>query len=644
MDNLKQHLTRTFRKAGAVAGLAAFLPLSATLLVPEAMAQGAYIAEEEAPEQEQIPWNLGDIYQNQEEWDAGRQQVLDRLPELEAYRGRLGESPEVMLEALETFSEVQLEAIRAYVYANLLFDENQNNGDAEAMTQQVDEMFAALGRATAWNSPEIVAMGEEMINEFIESNPEAYERYRLQLLDTIRNAQHILTPEGEDIMAAAGILPGMPTQTYNLLVNADITWPTIEIDGEDVYLNQSGYSFNRFNPDRAVRTEVFSTFWSAWEQYEATVGQILNSHIQNQVFVARARGYDDTLQMNLFGPNLPSEVYNTLVEQVNEMLPLQYRYFQLRARLLGVEDFGYQDIYPEALELDRSFDIYESRSILIDAVAPLGEEYQSELQYATGQGWEHVYPDEGKQTGAYQWGVYGVHPYILLNHQDDYESMSTYAHEWGHGMHSLLSWANNPFETASYSTFIAETASISNEILVQEYMIEHAESDEERLYYIDRILEGYRGTLFRQTMFAEFERAAYVEVEEGRPLTGERLSEIYLDIVRRYHGTDQGVVDVADEIKMEWAYIPHFYRNYYVFQYSTSLVQANYFMERILGGDEETRENYIELLSAGGSDYAYNLVNEAGLDMASADAYAPTQQRLERLLDTYEELLDRLGY
>ena len=197
---------------------------------------------------------------------------------------------------------------------------------------------------------------------------------------------------------------------------------------------------------------------------------------------------------------------------------------------------------------------------------------------------------------------------------------------------------------ARRQTFIAETASISNEILVQEYMIEHAQSDEERLYIIDRILEGYRGTLFRQTMFAEFEHAAYMEVEAGRPLTGARLSEIYLDIVRRYHGHDQGVVNVADEIKMEWAYIPHFYRNYYVFQYSTSLVQANYFMERVLGGDEETRANYIALLSAGGSDYAYNLVSEAGLDMASADAYGPTRQRLERLLDQYEELLDRLGY
>jgi len=285
-------LTRALRQAGIVAGLAVALPLSATIYIPDVAATPAYLEDEEPPEREQIPWNLGDIFENREEWDADRQSVLDRLPDLEAFQGRMGESPEVMLEALQTFSQIQLDAVRAYVYANLLFDENQNNGEAEAMTQQVDEMFAALGRATAWSNPEIVAMGEQVVEDFIASNPEAYERYRLQLLDTIRNAQHILSPEGEEIMAAAGILPGMPQQTYNLLVNADITWSTIQIDGEDVYLNQSGYSFNRANPDRAVREEVFDTFWGAWEQYESTVGQILNSHIQNQVFIARARGYD----------------------------------------------------------------------------------------------------------------------------------------------------------------------------------------------------------------------------------------------------------------------------------------------------------------------------------------------------------------
>jgi len=644
MKLLINQLDRPLVQWSAAAGLAIALAMSTALVAPQVLAQPAYIADEEPPEQEQIPWDLTDMYESYETWDASRENVLDRLPELEAYRGRLGEGPEVMLEALATFSEVQMEAIRAFVYANMLFDENQTNTSAEAMTQQVDEMFAQLGRATAWNNPELVALGEEVVSEFIDSNPEAFARYRLQLLDTIRNAQYILNDEGEEILAAAGILPGQAQQTYNLLTNSDITWPTIEIGGEEVYLNSSGYSFHRANTDRAVRTEVFDTYWGAWEDYEATIGQVLNTHIQNQIFVARARGYDDTLQMNLFGPNLPAEVYETLVAQVNEMLPLQHRYFELRARLMGLDDFGYQDIYPEALELDRNFDIYESRSILIDAAAPLGEAYQTQLQWATGQGWEHVYPEPGKRSGAYAWGTYDTHPYILLNHQDDYESMSTYAHEWGHGMHSLMSYENNPYETAYYSTFIAETASIGNEILVQEYMIENAQSDEERLYIIDRILEGFRGTLFRQTMFAEFERAAYVEVEEGRPLTGERLSEIYLDIVRRYHGHDQGIVNVDDEIKMEWAYIPHFYRNYYVFQYSTSLVQSNFFIERILQGDEETRANFIQLLSAGGSDYAYNLVNEAGLDMASVDAYAPTRQRMERLLNQYEELLDSLGY
>ncbi len=629
-------------------GLAIALGLSVSvgaLVMASAPVQATFVDDQEAPEREQIPWDLTDMYESNEAWDASRQHVLDQVPVLESYQGRMGEGPEVMLEALSKVSEVYLELFRAYVYPNLLFDEDQNNSDASAMTGQADEMYAAVQRALSWQDPEIIALGEEMIRDFIASNPEAFGRFELALMNLIRSSEYVLSEEGEGIMAAAGILDGMPSSTYGLLVNSDITWPTLTLStGEEVTLNQSGYGLHRTAMDRDDRIAVFSTFWGAWEQYEATIGQLLNSHIQNQVFTARARGYDSALQMNLFGPNLPEGVYNTLVSQVNESLPLLHRYFQLRARLLGVNDFGYHDIYPEALELDREFDIYESRNLLIEAVAPLGEDFQQQLQFATGQGWEHVYPSDGKQSGAYQWGTYGVHPYILLNHQDNYESASTYAHEWGHGMHTIYSHANQPFETADYSTFIAETASISMEVLLQDHVINNIESPEERLYIIDRILEGYRGTLFRQTMFAEFEQAAYDEVEAGRPLTGSRLSEIYLEIVRRYHGHDQGVVNVADEIKMEWAYIPHFYRNFYVFQYSTSLVQADYFMGQVLGGQEGAAENFIDVLSSGGDGYAYEIIRDAGLDMADPAAYGEMQARLERMLDEYEALLDELGY
>lgn len=629
-----------------ILGLAALLalPLATFAVVPSAVAQvGLY--DEEEPEQEQIPWDLSDLYESYEAWDESRQHVLGRLPELEAYQGRLSESPEVMLEAMELTSELLQETFRAYVYANLLFDENQNNGQASGMTQQANDLYSAFQSATSWSSPEILAMGEEAINEFIATDPERFERFRLSLMNIVRNEPYILTDEGERIMAAAGIMAGQPSQTYGLLLNADITWPTITLsDGEEVYLNQSGYSLYRAAQNRDDRIAVFDTFWGAMEQYEASVGQILNSHIQNQVFVSRARGYDNTLQMNLFGSNLPEEVYTTLVDQVNDMLPIFHRYLALRARLLGVDDLGYHDSYPEALELDRIFDIYDSRATLIEAAAPLGEDFVDRLEWATGQGWEHVYPEDGKETGAYQWGVYGVHPYILLNHQDDYESMTTYAHEWGHGMHTLLAEEANPFELADYDTFIAEVASISHEILLEEHVLANTQSDEELLYYIDRILGGYRGTLFRQTMFAEAEHAFYREVEEGRPLTGQRLSEIYLEIVRRYHGHDQGVMNVADQIKMEWAYIPHFYRNYYVFQYSTSQVQSDYFMGRVFAGEDGAVDDFLNVLRAGGNDYPNNIVLNAGLDMSDPAAYGPTRERMTRLLDRYEELLDSLGY
>lgn len=628
-------------------GLAALLalPIAGLAGAPEAAAQVGVYEDEEAPEREQIPWDLSDMYESREDWEASRENVLDRIPELEGFEGRLSEGPETMLEALETMSEVTREGENVYVYSNLLFDENQANSDAAGMTQQANEMFAAMGRATSWINPEIIELGPERIEEYIASDPEGFAPFAHQLRNTVRNAQYILSPEGEAIMAAAGILNGQPRDTYDLLTNSDIEWPTITLStGEEVVINHAGYAFHRAAQNREDRQAVFDAYWGTWMQYRATVGQILNSHIQNQVFISRARGYDNTLQMNLFASNLPEGVYTTLTDQVNEMLPLLHRYFRLRARLLGVDDFSYSDIYPEALEIDREFTFYDSRDAYLEIIEPMGDEYHDLAEWATGQGWEHVYPQDGKENGAYQWGTYDSHPYLLLNHQDDYGSLSTYVHEWGHAMHSLLTRENQPYENSGYDTFIAEVASISQEILLEEYLIENAQSDEERLFYVDRILEGYRGTLFRQTMFAEFERAAYVEVEEGRPLTGERLAEIYLEIVRRYHGVDQGVMSVDDEIGMEWAFVGHFYRNYYVFQYSTSQVQADYFVHQLQEGAPNAQENFLNLLRAGGSDYPYNIVMNSGLDMASPEAYTAARDRMTRMLDMYEDLLDRMGY
>jgi len=607
---------------------------------------GADMAADAEPAHEQISWDLSDIFPNNEAWDEARLALLERIPELQSYQGRLGESPEVLLEALRLQSEVTQEAYKVIVYAGMMSDEDQRVGENQEHRQMGQELGARLTQATSWATPEILEIGAERIMEFVASDPEGYDQFRFTLQNTLRNAPHTLSSEGERIMALASLPANQAFQTYSLLANSDIEWPTVTLsDGTEAYLSPAGYSRYRAVQNRADRELVFDAFWSKWAEFQSTAGQILNSHIQGQVFTARARHFDSALQMNLDADNLPTEVYDTLIEQVNAALPLYHRYLRLRARILGVEDMGYQDVYPTAIEIDRTFTIDDSRDLLIESVAPLGEDYVERLSFATAQDWQHVYPQQGKRSGAYMnGGAYGIHPYVLLNHNDDYESFGTYAHEWGHALHTLYSQENQPFDTAYYSTFIAETAAIVNQILSEEYLIANAASDEERLFYIDRVLEQYRGTMFRQTMFAEFEQSAYAEVEAGNPLTGGRLTEMYLELVRRYHGQDEGVMTIDDEIGMEWAYIPHFYFNHYVFQYSTSQVISDYFAGRIMAGDEEAVGQLLQVLQAGGSDYPYNIVLNAGLDMASADAYGPALTRLERMLDEYEELLDRLGY
>lgn len=637
------------KRISLVLALAALLPLAACNQDQGGAAsteETAATEEAAEPAQEQISWDLTDVFATREDWDAARLGVLEQIPAMQAYEGRLGESADVLLEALQLASAVTQQAYLVSIYAGMTSDQDQRIDENQEMRGLAQLMFSQVGQATSWTTPEILAIGEEQITEFMDSNPEGFAPYRFGLEDTLRNAPYTLSPEGEGIMASAGIATSQAFQTYSLLVNSDIIWPTITLStGEEVYLSQTAYGRHRFSQNREDRILVFDTFWGAWEDYQASVGQILNTHVQGQVFTARARNYDSALQMNLSDDDLPPAVYNMLVSEVNEALPLFHRYLRLRSRILGIDDPGYHDVYPTAVEIDRTFGIEESRDLLIAAVQPLGEDYVSRLEYGTAQNWQHVYPQQGKRGGAYMnGGAYGIHPYVLLNHNDDYGSFGTYGHEWGHALHTMYAQEAQPFDTAFYSTFIAETAAIVNQILSEEYLIADAQTDQERLFYVDRVLAQYRGTMFRQTMFAEFEGAIYNEVEEGRPLTGARMTEMYLEIVRRYHGHEQGVMNVDDQIGMEWAYIPHFYFNHYVFQYATSQVQSDYFAGQIMAGEEGAVENLLEVLRAGGSDHPYNIVLGAGLDMASSDAYAPSWARMERMLDEYEMLLDRLGY
>ncbi|HXK40202.1 MAG TPA: M3 family oligoendopeptidase, partial [Candidatus Paceibacterota bacterium] len=479
-----------------------------------------------------------------------------------------------------------------------------------------------------------------VIDSYINED-ERLERFAFQLDNGLRNAPHTLGDEAEETLAYFTQTFGAANNIYSVVANSDIPWPSVTLsNGEEQTIDSQGYSRWRASENRDDRKKVFDAFWGKWLEYRNTVGSILNSHVQAQVSLAKARNYDSVLDRELFQDNLPPEVYRTLVAEVNKALPTLHRYFKLRGKILGVDQMHYYDIYPPLVDLDKTFDIETTKRITLEAMSVLGKDWVSMQRNAINKRWMHVYPQRGKQSGAYMNSIaYDVHPYLLLNHNDDYESLSTFAHEWGHAMHTLYARQEQPFDTANYSTFIAEIPSTSLELILQDYMSENAESIDEKLFYLGFGLEGMRGTFFRQTMFAEFELALYEAAERGEALSGERISEMYGEILRRYHGHDQGVVLIDDLYTNEWMFIPHFYYNMYVFQYATSQTAGTALYEKIKEEGSAGVENYKNLLRAGGSDYPYKLLTAAGVDLAKPEPYRASVDKMNAIMDEMEMLL-----
>ena len=613
----------------------------AVLLVALA-ATGAVNAQEETTQVDQkYTWDLTELYPSVDAWNEAREQVLEDLQKIEDRRGTLGDSAESLYEALDLVSAATRDAFRVFAYSSLASDEDLRVTETQERDQLGNIMFARFTEATAWMQPEILEVGREVIEAYVEEDPKL-ERFAFQLDDALRNAPHTLGEEAEQTLAYFTQTFGAPNTIYSIVANSDIPWPTITLsDGEERRIDSQGYSRWRASDNRDDRKAVFDIFWSRWLEYRNSVGSVLNSHIQTQVALAKARNYDSVLDRELFQDNLPPAVYRTLVEEVNKALPTLHRYFRLRARMLGIDEMHYYDIYPPLVSLDKEFDIETSKRITLEAMSVLGKDWVSMQRDAINERWMHVYPQQGKRSGAYMNPIaYDVHPYVLLNHNDDYESLSTFAHEWGHAMHTLYSQREQPFDTARYSTFIAEIPSTSLELILQDYMSDNAQSVEEKLFYLGFGLESMRGTFFRQTMFAEFELALYEAAERGEALSGEKISEIYGEIVRRYHGHDQGVVLIDDLYVNEWMFVPHFYYNMYVFQYATSQTAGTALYEKIKNEGEAGVENYKDLLRAGGSDYPYKLLTDAGVDLATPEPYRAAVRKMNAIMDEMERLLE----
>lgn len=584
-------------------------------------------------------WDLGDLYASPEAWQKAYDHTSQRIDELSRFAGQLSDSPKSLAKALDAIDDVKKSVARLSVYASLAGDEDLRDSAAQERRNKADRLASKFGEATGYVRPELVAMDQDQLADWADKKVLSVHQHFLK--DVMRAAPHTLSRQTESALAALGPAMGQ-SDTFSLLSNADIQWPKLDIDGQQRTIDQAGYTKWRSNSDRTVRKRVFKAFWSKYNQYEDSFGSLLDQTVLQHVIDARLHHYDSALEAATASDNIPTAVYHQLIDSVNNNLDTLHRYLKLRARMLGVDQLHYYDIYPPLVKSDKRFTIDQARGLTRKATQPLGAHYEKLLKKATGSPWTNVYPAPGKRPGAYMAGsAYDVHPYVLMNFNDDYEGVSTYAHEWGHGIHTLLVHEKQPFATADYPIFTAEVASTTNEGLLVDYMIEHAKTDQAKLYYIGQALEQLRGTFFRQAQFAEFELAIHQAAQKGEPLSGARMTEMYSKILDKYYGADQGITAIDDRDDIEWAYIPHFYYDFYVYQYATSITAGRYFATRIEQGDKATRQAYLHALSEGGAESGYQLLKNAGVDLATAKPYQSLMAYMNQLMDQANRILDR---
>jgi oligoendopeptidase F len=586
-----------------------------------------------------IVWNLTELYPTDAAWGAEAKAVAADLPGLASYKGTLGNDAASLAKALRAVSDLQKRVARLETYATLKRDEDTRVAANQERLQRVQLLATDFGSATAFINPEVVAIGQAKIDQFIAADTNL-KVFAFGLHDILRKAPHTLGDEAEGVLAASATATGAPRTIYTLLANADIPWPTVTLsDGKQVRIDNQAYTGTRDLPNRDDRKKIFEAFFGKFTEYKASIGATLDANVEGTVFNAKVRHYPNAVSYAIAEHNIPEQVYRTLVTEANKGLPALYRYFALRKKMLGLSELHYYDMYVPLVKSDRKYTVDDAEAMTLTAVAPLGPDYAAALKAGFAGSWMHAMPQPGKKPGAYMDpSAYDVHPYVLSNFTGNYDSVTTIAHEWGHAMHSVLANKAQPFETADYPIFLAEIASTNNEMLLQDNLIANAKSKEDKLFFLNQAVETIRTTFFRQTMFAEFELKAHEAAEKGEALSGDSLTRIYLDLLKRYHGDAQGAVKIDDLYGIEWAYIPHFYTDFYVYQYATCLSAAAYFSHGIESGDTKLRDTYLSVLKSGGSDYPYDILKKAGLDMASPAPYQAIVARLNMLLDQMEAL------
>jgi len=591
---------------------------------------------------DQHKWDLAPLFPSEAAWRQGKEDLEKQIPRIRQFEGKLGESAARLQEALETISTLSRQLGRLYVYASLVADEDTRESRGQAMTQEMTRLASTFAAEAAYVEPEILKLSRDTIAGFIEASPglKPYDHY---LDDIIRRQPHTGSESEERLIAQAGMLASTPSDIYGVFSDADFPYPTVTLsDGRSVKLNSSAYNLYRALPNREDRQKVMSAFFGALGGYRRTFGATMNATVQRDLFYMKARKYASSLEAALNEHNIPVSVYRNLVEGVNESLPTFHRYLRLRKRMMGLDQLHYYDLYaPLVGSVDLDYPVEQAQATILEALAPLGNDYTSVLRRAFKDRWIDMYPNAGKRSGAYSNAAYDVHPYILMNYNNKYADMSTLAHELGHTMHSFYSNRTQAYPKADYPIFVAEVASTFNEALLIDHVLKRLTDREARLSILGNYLENIKGTVFRQTQFAEFELRVHEMAEKGEPLTGDSLSALYAAMTRKYYGHDAGVCVVDDYVAHEWAFIPHFYRAFYVYQYATSFTASAALSERVLAGDTSTREKFVSFLSSGGSDYPIALLQQAGVNMTTREPLQLTMQQMNRVMDEMEKLLGK---
>jgi len=591
-------------------------------------------------------WKTSDLFASEEAWLRAKDEIAARIPKLAEFQGRLGQSADAFYTALATRMDLDRAYYQLRIYATLRKDEDARLSRPTELAQMAAQLGVDYDAAVAWMQPEILALGADQVHAFVAADARLAP-YRPWLDDILRYAPHTLSAAEEKVASQAGIMAGAPSQTYDVFKAADMPYPEVTLStGETVRLDDAAYTQYRAVPDRTDRRKVFQAFWSKHKEFERTLGTTLDAEVKTHLFEKGIHHYGSCVEAALFGSDIPVSVYQQLIADVHANLPTLHRYLRLRQRMMGVDTLGYEDLYaPIVKEVDLRYTPEQAMDLVLRAVAPLGPDYVSTLRHGYESGWTDWMPTTGKQSGAYSEAVYGVHPYQLLNFTGLYEEVSTLAHESGHSMHSFLSDQHQPYVTREYRTFVAEVASTLNENLLLHYVLSQTKDRDTRLFLLGTYLDGLRTTLFRQVLFAEFELKIHELAERGEPLTGEKLSEVYLGLLKDYYGDAQGVCKVKDLYGVEWAYIQHFYMDFYVFQYATSIIASSSIAAEMRTEAAarkpvtRQRDAYLRMLAAGSSKPPIDELRDAGVDMTTPAPFAAAMREMNGVMDEMEKLL-----